>query len=69
VLVAALLVCAAHAQYRPEVPVLKCAHEGEPVPGVSGAVFEYLWPPGIDAAGNVLVSGYMAGPGIDASNN
>jgi hypothetical protein len=68
-LVAGLLVCAAHAQYRPEVPVLYCAHEGEPVPQVPGAVFQYLWPPEIDGAGNVLFSGYMAGPGIGASNN
>jgi hypothetical protein len=59
----------AHGQYRPEVPVLKCAHEGEPVPGVPGATFDYLWPPGIDAAGNVLFSGYMTGPGITSAND
>ena len=57
------------AQYRPEVPVLKCAHVGEAVPQVPGATFDYLWPPGIDAAGNVLFSGYMAGAGITSAND
>jgi hypothetical protein len=66
---AALLVCAAQAQYRPEVPVLKCAHEGEPVPQVPGATFSYLFPPEIDGAGNVLFSGSMTGAGIGPSNN
>jgi len=59
----------APAQYRPEVPVLKCAHEGEPVPGISGALFQYFYPPGIDAAGSVLISASMTGPGITAANN
>jgi hypothetical protein len=59
----------AHAQYRPEVPVLKCAHQGEPVPGIAGAAFQYFNPPGIDAAGNVLICASMTGPGITSAND
>jgi hypothetical protein len=64
-----LLVCGAYGQYRPEVPVLKCMHQGEPVPEVPGATFVGFYAPKIDAAGNVLVSAWMTGPGIDWSNN
>ena len=55
--------------YRPEVPILKVAHEGDPVPGVLGATFTAFAPPQIDAEGNVLVMASMEGPGIDSSND
>jgi hypothetical protein len=64
-----LLACAAQAQYRPEVPILKCAHEGEPVPDVPGATFHALGVPRIDGAGNVLVNAIMTGAGINPSND
>ncbi len=67
--IAAAVGLPARAQYRPEVPVLKCAHVGEPVPDVPGATFQYLGTPRIDAAGNVLVNGYMTGLGITDANN
>jgi hypothetical protein len=56
-------------QYRPEVPVLKCAHEGEPVPDVPGATFHALGVPRIDGAGNVLINASMTGLGINPSND
>src|SRR4030042_6292452 len=31
--------------YRPAVPILKVAHEGDPVPGVPGGTFAYVSPP------------------------
>ncbi len=55
--------------YRPEVPILKVAHEGDPVPGIPEATFGYLWPPQIDAQGNVLLRTWIYGPGIDESND
>src|SRR4030042_1810729 len=55
--------------YRPAVPILKVAHQGEPVPWLPGVVFEGFAPPQIDAAGNVLLRALMSGPGIDDSNN
>ncbi len=68
-----LMPMAARAQaggvYRPAVPILCVAHEGDPVPGVSGAVFEDFAPPQIDAVGNVLFRASMSGSGIHAGNN
>ena len=55
--------------YRPEVPILKVAHEGDAVPGVLGATFTGFAPPQIDAAGNVLLRAWMEGPGIDSNND
>ena len=55
--------------YRPEVPILKVAHVGEPVPGIPGATFDYLLFPEIDGAGNVLLTAWMVGPGIDYDND
>src|SRR4030042_6986770 len=49
--------------YRPAVPILKVAHEGDPVPGVPDATFAYLAPPAIDAQGNVVFAALMEGPG------
>ena len=70
VLIGAVLgVAWADEPYRPEVPILKVAHEGDPVPGILEATFGYLWPPQIDAAGNVLLRAWMYGPGIDESND
>ncbi len=70
VLIGAVLgVAWADEPYRPEVPILKVAHEGEPVPGIPEATFGYLWPPQIDAAGSVLLRAWMYGPGIDESND
>jgi hypothetical protein len=65
-----LLVMSAGADevYRPEVPILKVAHVGDPVPGIPGATFYYFYPPKIDGAGNVLLVAWMVGPGIDDSN-
>ena len=66
-----LLVMSAGADevYRPVVPIVQVAHVGEPVPGVAGATFYYFYPPGIDGAGNVLLTAWMVGPGIDYSND
>ncbi len=55
--------------YRPEVPIELVAHEGDPVPGIAGATFTWFSPPQIDAEGNVLLRAWMAGPGIDATND
>ena len=68
-LVPALWASAAPGQVgMPEVVVTPVAHQGDPVPGILGATFDYFLPPQIDAAGNVLFLADLAGPGIDSSN-
>ncbi len=42
---------------------------GEPAPGIDGATVSFLFTPQIDGAGNVLIDGYVTGPGITAANN
>jgi hypothetical protein len=60
---------AARGQYRPVVPIVKCFHQGDPVPGLLGVTFSSFTPPQIDGAGNVLLRARMAGIGITSAND
>ena len=54
----------------PEVVIAPVAHEGDPVPGMLGVTYSYIWDrPRIDGAGNVLFQAYIDGPGISGGND
>jgi len=52
-----------------EVDFTKCLMTGDDAPGIAGATVVFLFIPQIDGAGNVLLDGYIAGPGITFSND
>jgi hypothetical protein len=70
VLIGACAAIAAGQGVLPRVVITPVVHEGDPVPGMPGVIFAFVWPsPLIDGAGNVLFQAYLSGPGIGSSND
>jgi hypothetical protein len=45
------------------------ANVGDPVPGIGGAVFESLWDPMLNSAGETAFTGIFSGPGVTDADN
>jgi hypothetical protein len=65
----AALCCAWSTDATAQAPFIRIAKTGDAVPGVSGATWDSVGMPAIDAGGSVVLRAEMEGPGINTTND